>query len=58
MVHILTHLAAARAERLDINLKRRDCKLNSELSDEFFKESEPQEEGEMGVEPWAKYHGP
>jgi hypothetical protein len=37
----LTHLAAARAERLDINLKRRGFKVNSGLSDEFFKESKP-----------------
>ena len=58
MVHIFTHRAAARTERLDITPKRQGCKVNSELSDEFFKESEPQEEGEMGVEPWAKYHGP
>ncbi len=57
VVLILTHRAAARTERLDITPKRRDCKVNSELNDEFFKESEPQEEDKMGVEPWAKSYG-
>jgi len=37
----LTHLAAARTERLDITPKRLDCKVNSGLNDEIFKELEP-----------------